>query len=104
MFSSAENRRDEVILLLDEGDTFLRDRRLAHRPWEASQTNEFLARMERFPGIFICTTNLVAPPHPAVIRRVLFRVEFLPMRAEQCIRIFSATFRREPSEKEANEL
>jgi SpoVK/Ycf46/Vps4 family AAA+-type ATPase len=104
MFASAEARCDDVVVLLDEADTFLRDRRLAHASWEASQTNEFLARMECFPGIFICTTNLADAIDPAALRRFLFRVEFLPMRPEQRITMFEATFGRAPVEHEIQAL
>ena len=104
MFAEAEDRRDEVMILLDEADTFLRDRTLAHASWELSHTNEFLARMERFPGLFICTTNLVDTLDPAILRRFQFRVEFLPMRHEQSVEAFGAAFLRTPSIEECREL
>ena len=75
-----------------------RERRtLAHASWELSHTNEFLARMERFPGLFICTTNLVDTLDTAILRRFQFRVEFLPMRHEQSVEAFGAAFLRTPS-------
>ncbi|MSQ51329.1 MAG: AAA family ATPase [Betaproteobacteria bacterium] len=89
-----------MIILLDEADTFLRDRSLARASWEVSHTNEFLARMERFPGLFICTTNLVDTLDTAILRRFQFRVEFLPMRHEQSVQAFHAAFLRMPSIEE----
>ena len=104
MFAEAEDRQDEVIILLDEADTFLRDRTLANASWELSHTNEFLARMERFPGLFICTTNLVDTLDPAILRRFQFQVEFLPMRYEQSVEAFSAAFLRKPQIEESQQL
>src|SRR5437660_11297607 len=37
-----EARDDEAVLLLDEADSFLQDRTLAHRQWEVSEVNELL--------------------------------------------------------------
>src|SRR3546814_3182743 len=51
MFYRAAERADEVVLLLDEAGTFLKERSSASTSWEQSHTNEFLARMETFPGI-----------------------------------------------------
>jgi SpoVK/Ycf46/Vps4 family AAA+-type ATPase len=97
LFEEAEERASEVIVLLDEADSFLRDRAGARASWEMTQTNEFLSRMERFPGIFICTTNLVASLDPAVLRRFQFRIECLPLRPEQAANAFVSTFGREPA-------
>jgi SpoVK/Ycf46/Vps4 family AAA+-type ATPase len=104
LFSEAEDRLDDVMILLDEADTFLRDRARAHASWELSQTNEFLARMERFPGLFICTTNLMDTLDPAILRRFQFRVEFLPMRCEQSIEAFAIVFGRSPGADEREQL
>ena len=56
MFDDAES--EQAVLLLDEADSFLRSRRMAERNYEVSEVNEMLQGMERFAGIFICTTNL----------------------------------------------
>lgn len=104
MFHRAAQRAVEVVLLLDEADTFLKDRSTAPANWEQSQTNEFLARMERFPGVFICTTNLYERLDKAVLRRFQFRIEFLGLKAEQAIRLFQAAFGRAPTYAEASAL
>ena len=57
MFSEA--REQYALLVLDEADSFLADRRDAQRSWEVSQVNEFLTQIEAFEGIFVCTTNLM---------------------------------------------
>lgn len=101
MFEDAADRADEVVLLLDEADTLLADRTRAGASWEVSHTNEFLAQMESFPGIFICTTNMVERLDAAVLRRFQFRLEFEALRAEQLLTLFEQTFARaaNPSEK-----
>lgn len=103
MFEDAADRADEVVLLLDEADTLLADRTRAGASWEVSHTNEFLAQMESFPGIFICTTNLVERLDAAVLRRFQFRLEFEALRAEQLLALFEQTFGRaaNPSEEPA---
>lgn len=81
MFADAE--RDGAVLLLDEADSFLQDRRGAQRHYEVTEVNEMLQGMERFRGVFICTTNLMDQLDPAALRRFAFKVKFLPLRREQ---------------------
>ena len=54
-FQEAEEMR--AVLLLDEVDGLLQDRRQATRSWEVSQVNEFLVQMESFNGVMVATTN-----------------------------------------------
>lgn len=65
-----------ALLLLDEADGLLRDRRGAARAWEVSMTNEMLNWMERHPMPFIVTTNLADTLDQAAMRRFLFRIRF----------------------------
>ncbi|MCK9522043.1 MAG: AAA family ATPase [Proteobacteria bacterium] len=65
-----------TLLLLDEADSFLRARTLAHRSWEVTQTNELLTQMESFQGLFICTTNLIDNVDSAAFRRFSLKVRF----------------------------
>ena len=81
MFNQA--RRSGAILLLDEADSLLCDRRNARQNWEVSQVNEMLTQMERFDGIFICTTNLMDKLDVASLRRFDFKVKFDYLHAEQ---------------------
>jgi AAA+ superfamily predicted ATPase len=85
-----EARRDEAILLFDEADSFLRDRRGADRSWEVTQVNEFLQQLEVFPGVVACTTNLMTTLDQAALRRFVFKVQFQFLRPEQGV----LTFRR----------
>ncbi|MCV5960137.1 ATP-binding protein, partial [Escherichia coli] len=74
----------------DEADSFLRSRRRAERHYEVSEVNEMLQGMERFRGIFICTTNLFEDIDEAALRRFTFKIRFLPLTASQRERMFVA--------------
>lgn len=74
---------DQAILLIDEADTFLRDRTRAERSWEVSQVNELLVQMETFAGTFIASTNLIDDLDQASLRRFDFKVAFRAMRPNQ---------------------
>jgi SpoVK/Ycf46/Vps4 family AAA+-type ATPase len=86
MFAVA--RQQNAVLVLDEADSFLADRRNAQRSWEVTQVNELLTQMEAFDGIFICTTNLMEKLDPASIRRFAFKVKFDPMTPDQVWAMF----------------
>ncbi|MBL8388251.1 MAG: ATP-binding protein [Hydrogenophaga sp.] len=86
MFREAE--AEKAVLLLDEADSFLQDRRGAQRTYEVTEVNEMLQGMERFNGIFICTTNLMEAIDQAALRRFTFKIRFRPLRKEQRERMF----------------
>ena len=69
-------KKQNMVLLFDEVDSFFRDRTLASQSWEITQVNEFLTQMEKFDGITICTTNLREIMDPAMQRRFHIMVEF----------------------------
>jgi hypothetical protein len=83
-----EARRDEAVLLFDEADSFLRDRRWADRSWEVTRVNEFLQQLEVFPGVVACTTNLMTTLDQAALRRFVFKVQFQFLRPEQAVLAF----------------
>lgn len=87
-----EARQDGAVLLFDEADSFLRDRRGAGRSWEVTQVNEFLQQLESFSGIVACTTNLMAELDQAALRRFVFKIEFRYLRPEQSEAMFTASF------------
>jgi SpoVK/Ycf46/Vps4 family AAA+-type ATPase len=88
MFEEAE--AEQSVLLLDEADSFLRSRRMAERSYEVSEVNEMLQGMERFSGIFICTTNLFDDLDEAALRRFTFKIHFQPLTGPQRERMFAA--------------
>ena len=88
MFKEAE--REKAVLLLDEADSFLQDRRGAQRTYEVTEVNEMLQGMERHNGIFICTTNLLDRIDQAALRRFTFKIKFMPLTAVQRESMFVA--------------
>ena len=67
MFERAS--QEGAVLVLDEADSFLRNRRGAHRRWEVTQVNEMLTAMESFSGVFVASTNLMEDIDEAALRR-----------------------------------
>ena len=88
MFDEAQ--AEGAVLLLDEADSFLRSRRLAERHHEVSEVNEMLQGMERFGGIFVCTTNLFEDLDEAALRRFSFKLRFHALTQQQRERMFVA--------------
>ena len=86
MFREAE--AEKAVLLLDEADSFLMDRRGAQRTYEVTEVNEMLQGMERYNGIFICTTNLLDRLDQAALRRFTFKIRFKPLTKEQREKMF----------------
>ncbi len=86
MFNEAES--EKAVLLLDEADSFLQDRRGAQRSYEVTEVNEMLQQMERFSGIFVCTTNLLDRVDQAALRRFTFKIKFKPLTNEQREKMF----------------
>jgi SpoVK/Ycf46/Vps4 family AAA+-type ATPase len=86
MFKEATN--EKAVLLLDEADSFLRARSMAQRSYEVTEVNEMLQQMERFDGVFICTTNLIDQVDEAALRRFTFKIQFKALTREQRERMF----------------
>lgn len=83
-----EAGRDHAVLLLDEVDSFLADRRHAQHSWESTQVNEMLTQMEAFNGLFIASTNLIDNLDDASLRRFDLKIKFHYMKPEQCAELF----------------
>lgn len=89
MFNEA--KEEGAVLLLDEADSFLRDRKEARNSWEVTHANEMLTQMESFQGIFIASTNLLDTLDPATLRRFDAKVHFGYLRPEQVWGMFRQT-------------
>lgn len=87
MFQQAST--ENAILLLDEADSFFQDRRGAQRNYEVTEVNEMLQQMERFKGIFICTTNFMDRLDQASLRRFTFKIQFKPLSQAQKLIMFT---------------
>lgn len=77
------------ILLLDEVDSFLRKRSLAHHSWEVTQVNELLVAMAEFEGILFCCTNSeIEDLDDASVRRFDLKIEFSILNPHQRWQLF----------------
>lgn len=88
----ADARAEGALLIFDEADSLLSDRRNAVRQWEVSQVNEMLTWMESHPLPFVCTTNLAENLDPATQRRFTFRIRFDWLRPDQLPLAWAAHF------------
>ena len=87
--SAFKEAKDEgAVLVFDEVDSFLQDRRNAKNSWEVTQVNEMLVQMENFDGIFIATTNLMSGLDQASLRRFDMKLEFGYLKPKQAWRLF----------------
>ncbi len=88
----AEAEAEDALLCIDEADSFFRNRESSQDSWEVSFTNELLTQMESFPGVFVCSTNLIGILDPAVMRRFAWKVRFNPLKKEHRAEIVQAYF------------
>lgn len=71
-----EAKSKKAVLVFDEADSFLYDRRYSQREFEASSVNEMLTQMENHPYPFVMTTNLKDRIDTAAMRRFIFKIKF----------------------------
>lgn len=83
-----EAEKDGALLLIDEVDSFLQDRRKAQHSWEVTGVNEMLTQMESFSGIFITSTNLMEGLDQAALRRFDLKLKFDYLLPEQAWALF----------------
>ena len=83
-------RQEGAVLLIDEVDSFLRDRAHARQSWEVTQINEMLTQMESFSGVLIASTNLIDQLDAASMRRFDIKLHFGYMLPEQIRRMLRA--------------
>lgn len=84
-FRQAE--QESAVLLIDEIDSFLQERRGAQKSWEVSQVNEMLTQMESFAGVFVASTNLMDNLDQAALRRFDLKVKFDYLSTDQAARM-----------------
>jgi SpoVK/Ycf46/Vps4 family AAA+-type ATPase len=83
-------RQEGAVLLIDEVDSFLRDRAHARQSWEVTKINEMLTQMESFYGVLIASTNLIDQLDAASMRRFDIKLHFGYMLPEQIRRMLRA--------------
>ena len=81
-------QQQQAILMIDEVDSFLNDRRNTRSSWEASLVNEMLTQMENFSGIFIASTNRMDGLDQAALRRFDLKAKFDFLTAAQAWKLF----------------
>jgi len=85
----AQARTDGALLLIDEADSFLQERRKAERSWEVTLVNEMLTQVEAFEGLLVVSTNLIDGFDQAALRRFDAKVPFgylLPAQVEALLK------------------
>ena len=99
-FQQAE--MEEAILLIDEIEGFLQDRREARHSWEVTGVNEMLTQIESFPGIFIASTNLRDNLDQAALRRFDIKIRFdylLPKQSRSLLESYCSTLNLDTPDK-----
>jgi SpoVK/Ycf46/Vps4 family AAA+-type ATPase len=81
-------RDEDAVLLLDEVDSFLQERRHAQHSWEVTAVNEMLMQMDSHRGLLIASTNLMDYLDQAALRRFDLKVGFGYLRPEQVSHLF----------------
>ncbi|MDU9394796.1 AAA family ATPase [Pseudomonas sp. zfem002] len=101
-------RQEDAVLLLDEVDSFLQDRRKARQSWEVTAVNEMLTQMESYRGLFIASTNLIVDLDEASLRRFDLKVHFGYLTPAQVHTLFDAHLKalalKDPQERAAGRL
>jgi transitional endoplasmic reticulum ATPase len=88
----AAARAQGAMLVIDEADSLLSDRREATRSWEVTQVNEMLTWMEDHPLPFVCTTNLISRLDQASLRRFTLKLRFHALDPSQAAHAFVRFF------------
>ena len=83
---------DGAMLVIDEVDSLLYDRKTARHSWEISQINELLACMDNHPAPVAATTNMIDRLDPACLRRFAFKVRLDCLDASRAALAFKRFF------------
>lgn len=83
-----EAQSDGALLLIDEIDSFLADRRTAQRSWEVTLVNEMLTQMESYNGILVASTNLMDALDLAALRRFDIKLQLSYLNPNQAALLF----------------
>lgn len=87
-----EAAREGGLLIFDEVDSLIADRRDAEHSWEWTQVNEFLAAMDAHTGPVAATTNRIDRLDPACLRRFDLKIRLSPLTAKQAFEAFTFFF------------
>ncbi len=87
-----EAQERNAVLFLDEADSLFINRTKAEKSWEISQTNELLCQMENFRGVALYATNFQQNLDQAIVRRLIYKVEFRYLSGTGVVRQFENSF------------
>ena len=97
-----------AVLMIDEIDSFLQDRRNATRSWETTQVNEMLTQIESYCGVLIVSTNLMDNIDPASLRRFDLKAKFDYLKPEQAVTLLCRCAEQlklsTPNERESRDI
>ena len=97
-----------AVLMIDEIDSFLQDRRNATRSWETTQVNEMLTQIESYCGVLIVSTNLMDNLDPASLRRFDLKAKFDYLKPEQAVTLLCRCAEQlklsTPNERESRDI
>lgn len=91
VFKEAEE--EDAVLILDEADSYLRDRTQGLKGYEMTMINEMLTQIEMYKGIFIATTNLSDGMDQAAMRRFDAKIHFNYLKPDQASKMMLETCR-----------
>jgi len=99
---------EDAVLLFDEVDSFLQDRKKARQSWEITAVNEMLTQMESYQGLFIASTNLMQDLDEASIRRFDLKIHFDYLKPQQIRDLFTSHLKamklKDPAGSAVNQL
>lgn len=88
-----EAAEDEAIIFIDEADSMFFTREKATQDFQVSIVNEMLVQIEKYPGIVICSTNLLNLMDKALSRRMPEKISFNYLTTEQSSLAFREYFK-----------
>jgi SpoVK/Ycf46/Vps4 family AAA+-type ATPase len=97
-------RKNNSLLFIDEADSFLFNRQNGKQSFEISIVNEMLQQIEKYPGIVICSTNLLGKVDHAALRRFAEKITFNYLKKEQARKAFEIYFKNKMNIKDSNGL
>lgn len=92
----AEARESGSVLLFDEADSLLFDRRHARTTWEVGQVNELLTWLDHHPLPVVAATNNPDQLDPATLRRFVFKLRLDPLGPARLAHAFRLHFAMAP--------
>lgn len=84
-----EATRERALLLIDEADSFLRERATSQHAWEVMAVNEMLTQIESYDGVLVMSTNLFGSLDEAALRRFDFKLRFGYLKPQQATAFFA---------------